>query len=127
MTAARDWQPEHNVILSAVAGKQRREPGQQSHEEGYALASAQCIQLRCESFREVDPCHGPMKSFNRRAGTIRRQFEYGRCSAQMFLPERKLLFENRSLQILTLPCCEICILNCQVRQRTRLPVAVGVV
>ena len=114
--ATGDRSADDDVLLAAVAGKERLEAGEQDHEQGGVLAAAERAQPVDQRRRQRERVRSTAIVLHRRPRPVGRQLQH-RQALQTLPPVAELPLQQLPLQPAALPEREIRILHRQLRQR----------
>src|SRR6516164_5484220 len=103
MLAARSDGTDDEIILRAVAAKQRAEAGQHGYEEAGVLAICQFVKTLGQALRKPESMHGSAKTLQGRARMICRQLEHRNLAVELGRPELSRLVTLILLEGITLP------------------------
>ena len=101
--AARDRCADDDVVLSGITGQQHLKSSHEQHEQRDIAVARHFLQFTTEFTGQLSPYLRARVTLFRRSRPVRRQFDNGRCAAQLFFPVVQLGVDNRSAVAAALP------------------------
>src|ERR1051325_4877123 len=112
-----NWRADDDVLLSAISGEKCLESSQERHEQSHTFVSREAFEFFSQRGIQADTVMSAATALHCRSWPVRRQLQHRRSACQLLSPVGELSIKHFALQPLSLPVCEVRILNWKLRQR----------